>query len=199
MQHYSVIGRVRALVVALLLVASLASPMVQAQSPMSQAIDARAVLNNDVLSWIAIANKRLADQYAESVRQWVANKQQVKAGTALPPIPVPPASWVAIPHAYTPSERFYDAGYPGIAPRIDDVQSGPPVAPQYVEPTAPVAPIQGTVVHVGSYLRDGEYACMPDDTMPAGFVTRAADGTWVKKVLLATPWGTAAIYSSKVN
>lgn len=166
-------------------------------SPQSQAIDGRNEVIQDVLNSNLTENKMLASRYAEDVRQWVSNKQQQAAGTALPPIPVPPKSWIFVPHTDTPTEALYDASYPGIAPLIDDVQTGPPVAAQYVEPVAPTANAAGTVVHVGPYERDGEYGCMPDDNMPAGYVTRAADGTWVKKVMLPTPFGTTALYTSK--
>lgn len=167
-------------------------------SPQSQAIDGRNEVIQDVLNSNLTENKMLASEYAEAVRQWVANKQQVVAGTVLPPIPVPSKSWIYVPHVYTPAESLYDASYPGIAPLIDDVQTGPPVAGQYVEPAAPSAPTPGTVVHVGPYERNGEFGCMPDDNMPAGYVTRAPDGTWVKKVLLPTPFGTTAMYTANV-
>jgi hypothetical protein len=198
----SVIRRVGMLVLALLMVASLV-PM-QAQSPQSQAIDGRAVVNNDVLNWVAYADKRLTSQYDEAVRQWVANKQQLPAGAKLPPIPVPPTSWIVVPHAYTAQEKLYDASYPGIAPLIDDSQTGPPVEPQYVEPTAPPKPASGTVVNIGPFLRtevqNGKmvslYAALPDDNMPAGFLMPGPGGQFLRKFVNATPWGTAQWYQT---
>jgi hypothetical protein len=94
------------------------------------------------------------------------------------------------------AQRLYDQSYPGIQPLIDDSQTGPPVAPQYVVPTAPVTPAAGTVVHVGQALGGGQYASMPDDNMPASYITRAPDGTIVRKVIQSTPFGSASWYSA---
>lgn len=168
----------------------------QAVTPQSLALSARQGLNDSILKQISAQNTRLAAYYAEAVNQWVSNKQQQKAGTPLPPIPAPPASWIAVPHVYTAAEKIYDARFPGIAPMIDDVQSGPPVAPQYVEPKAPPVPTPGTIVHVGQFLRDGQYAAFPDDNMLAGYLTVAPDGTLVRKVTVSTPFGVAQYYQS---
>jgi hypothetical protein len=94
------------------------------------------------------------------------------------------------------AQRLYDQSYPGIQPLIDDSQTGPPVAPQYVVPPPVVIPTSGTIVHVGQALGGGQYASMPDDNMPASYITRAPDGTIVRKVIQYTPFGAAQWYSA---
>ncbi|HET9319069.1 MAG TPA: hypothetical protein VFO27_04815 [Bryobacteraceae bacterium] len=176
----------------------------QTVSPQSQAISGRTVRNNDVLNYISAANAALKSQYAEQVNQWIVNKQQQKVGTPLGPIPAPAASWIAVPHAYTPAEKLYDAAFPGIAPMIDDSETGPPVAPQYVEPTAPAKPAPGTVIDVGPFARtetqNGKlvnlYLAMPDDNMPAGFIFPGPGGAMLQKYVNSTPFGTAQWYQS---
>ena len=165
-------------------------------TPQSEAVSARKVRNDDVRNWVDIANKRLISQYKESVYQWIMNKQQLPAGTILPPIPEPPASYVLVPHNYTIEEKLYDASYPGIEPMIDDSQTGPPVTPKYGEPGAPVQAPPGTVEHVGPFQRDDKYTCMPDDNMPDGHIAKAKGmhGEDLKKVSSITPFGTSKWY-----
>ncbi len=178
-------------------------------SPQSQALAARLEVNQYVLDSNAVENKMLRSKYAEDVRQWVWNKEQHKVGMKLGPIPVPPASWIAVPHINTPVEDLYNASYPGMPPRIDDSQIGPPVAEQFVEFVAAPPPPPGTIVHVGPFLRTENrvmggivtavslFGCFPDDNMPAGFpVPYAYNGQMilVHKVVNATPWGVAQWY-----
>ncbi len=165
-------------------------------SPLQQATDSRAVAISDVTNYIAAANAMLKSGYAQKVFQWVVNDQQQTVGVPRPPIPVPPASWITVPHIDTAEEALWDAQYPGLPPMVEASQTGPPVAAQYVHPGAAPPPVPGTIVHVGGYLRDGEYAALPDDNMPAGYVTRAPDGAFVHKVVHPTPWGTAQWYQS---
>ncbi len=161
---------------------------------MQQAIDGRRVANGDVLQFIQHANTMLGSQYDEEVRQWIVNKQQQKVGTPLPLIPVPAASWIAAPQFYAQAQTLYDAQYPGIEPLITASQTGPPVRAQYVEPGEPTKPTPGTVVSIGPYLRDGEYAALPDDNMPDGYITRGPNGTYLRKRTEPTPWGVAQWY-----
>jgi hypothetical protein len=170
--------------------------IVQGQaSPQAQALAARQGLNDSILHQIASMNAQLIARYNEATFQWQQNKNQQKVGTALTPIPVPPASYVPVRHVNTAREALYDAMFPGLPQMIDDVQNGPPVAPQYVEPQAPVAPPPGTILHIGQALLNGEWAAMPDDNMPVNYLTKAPDGSLVRKVVKATPWGTAAWYA----
>lgn len=166
-------------------------------SPITQAQDARAVAIADVTASIAAQNARLKSEYAQAVLQWIFNDQQQAAGVTRPPVPVPPASWIAVPHKPTAMESLWDTAYPGLPAMIDDSQTGPPVCAQYV-PSGRVtpAPVTGTVVHVGQFLRDGEYAALPDDNMPNGYVTRAPDGTFVRKMTNPTPFGVAQWYQA---
>jgi hypothetical protein len=170
-------------------------------SPQSQALAARQELLTDIELANAAKNKSLAAFYNEDVRQWVTNKQQQKAGTELPPIPVPPPSWITAPHTYSEIEKLYDATFPGLPPLVDAVQTGPPVAPQFVETIPPPPPPPGSIFHVGPYMRDGEYAAMPDDNMPAGFIGRAPDGKWVQKVEEPVPFAPfyAQFYTTRIS
>ena len=172
--------------------------MTPSPAPIQQAHDARAVAIADVTNYINAANAALKSDYAQKVLVWIASGQGpgVTPGRSATP-PVPPPSWIAAPHKDTPEESQWDAQYPGLPPMIEASQTGPPVAAQYVVPGTPAPAAPGTVVQVGNALgRDGEYACLPGDNMPAGYVTRAPDGTFVRKVTQSTPWGTAAWYQS---
>lgn len=169
-------------------------------SPSQLALDARVGLNNATVALDAAKNAQLAAQYKESVNQWVVADQQLPAGTHTDPIPDPPASWVEVPITPAPNspDALYDAQWAGLPKRLDSVQTGPPVAPKYTPPSTPTPPAAGSVLHIGPYMRDGEYSAYPDDNMPDGFITRTADGTWVKKVTLVSPFGKVGIYTTKV-
>lgn len=165
-------------------------------TPYSQALAARQGLNSYVQQWVQISNQRLTAQYTESCNQWIAAKGQLPAGTA-PAAPIPPISWRLAPHSDTPAEATYDAAFPGLPARVDDVQDGPFVAPQCVDPaTVAKASASGPVVHVGALLRNGQYASYPDDNMPANYITVAPDGVMVRKVVQPTPFGNAAWYQA---
>lgn len=182
-------------------------------SIISQAMDARHEVIQDIINSNATENKMLASQYKESVLQWIVNKQQVKVGTPLPPIPVPQASWITVPHVYTDTEKLYDAAFPGIAPLVDDSQTGPPVALQYVEPTTPPPPPPGTVSKVGAFQREDSrfmngvwtdvyvFTAPAEDNMMAGSsIPYFYEGKSMvlHKVKAATPWGMAQWYEGVV-
>lgn len=174
-------------------------------TPTSEAISAREELLGDISQDNSQRNKTLAAIYAEAVRQWVSNQQQLPATAVLPPIPIPPPSWITLPHSYTQAETQYDAQYPGIPPLVDQSQTGPPVAAQYVPPSAPAPPAPGHV-DIGPFLRtetrliNGQayqvrlYEALPDDTARVGMMIPDPDGTVVHKVIDPTPWGVAMWY-----
>lgn len=162
-------------------------------TPQSQALAARQQQIADAQQDADHRNIALKSWYAEACRQWQWNFEQQKAGTPLPPVPAAPATWVLVPHAYTFLESQYDAAYPGIPALVDIAQTGPSL-PQYAPPTAPPAPKPGTVINIGPYLRDGEYAALPDDNMPDGYMTSGPGGTILRKITKVTPFGTAQWY-----
>lgn len=150
-----------------------------AQSPQTQAIAARQVVINDVVNWVTYANARNASTYAEAVRQWISNKQQ---GGLPYPIPVPLAAWQIAPHKYTDQEKAYDARYPGIPPLVDDVQNGPPVAPQYVEPATP--PPATSCAAIGVQLYGQYFQALAADTCADGYTVTKDGHTFQKRAYI---------------